>query len=891
VALTRAAEMANVCGGIGGIVAIGAEGEMIRAWVRLIGLSFACLLAAWGPAGHAAESLSITAQNRSGQIEFRLDLKGGAVSGSFSAETWNNLRDWMPSGTGLWTEWLRLRTKGTFQGKIDADRRITGAVVTDRWEYDGVCPTSEQAAGIAKEGRPPGGEHFAPLHESVLRMVERSLKLKTLATEGTLRGRVNEETGAGSIGVAFRNGKIGSPRDPFYDQAFFGVDWEFKLQPAGTPGDASGQTPPPADGAGQPPATPPMDAGQRFFIPALTADKEAYSNGERVTLTLAVDEWENTVNEQGAPLSRWVREAGDSVAAFETTFYFPSVANLRPLRLQIALPDDKVFVPFAPFVPGTYRIEARMLGPQSRLDATRRVLGTDWDATARVEFECLRITPLERKSAPLRVDAAIQRYLKETPSHRAEVRQAIDADYAKLSLWDSGVTRYPVSPPAVGDMEWGGWNNIYFGEKEWNCAGCSKRTIDFLNDLRFLDRDPRSMVGLHYAPLWRGFSNGSKLLAGEHYAVAIWPDGEPMIEDATLILDTWPKQQPAVFTMKDFRWFYGWWYAIGAACGVEPDTKQFDTGSRGGFPSHGGAVYWNRRWRKCPTAGGNSGEAAVEVGEPGDEPPPHRELPRPMTHILGLCPIGLRVTSTCGDHLGLVGGKIAGEIPGSQLFVHPKGRDDLFWCLALPDGSYRIEVDGLGSGPFALAMARGATFAHYAAKIEKGQTARLDLAADVAEAPPLALPDGSEVKPAVVRRSGGPALSEAAALAELRRRGGVLIHFRRNEPGQPVVLVDAGNHPHFADDWMPYVVAFRQLAGLSLAGTAVTDAGLRRLGELTDLETLVLDGTQVTDACLPHLSGLSKLRHLDLRGTRISADGIAKIQLALPDAEVASDDP
>jgi hypothetical protein len=90
---------------------------------------------------------------------------------------------------------------------------------------------------------------------------------------------------------------------------------------------------------------------------------------------------------------------------------------------------------------------------------------------------------------------------------------------------------------------------------------------------------------------------------------------------------------------------------------------------------------------------------------------------------------------------------------------------------------------------------------------------------------------------------------------------------------------------------MPYVVAFRQLAGLSLAGTAVTDAGLRRLGELTELETLVLDGTQVTDACLPHLSGLSKLRHLDLRGTRISADGIAKIQLALPDAEVASDDP
>lgn len=66
----------------------------------------------------------------------------------------------------------------------------------------------------------------------------------------------------------------------------------------------------------------------------------------------------------------------------------------------------------------------------------------------------------------------------------------------------------------------------------------------------------------------------------------------------------------------------------------------------------------------------------------------------------------------------------------------------------------------------------------------------------------------------------------------------------------------------------------------------VTDAGVRQLATLTELEYLSLQQTRVTDDCLSLLGTFAKLRELDLRGTRVSADGAAKLQSVLPECKI-----
>ena len=101
-----------------------------------------------------------------------------------------------------------------------------------------------------------------------------------------------------------------------------------------------------------------------------------------------------------------------------------------------------------------------------------------------------------------------------------------------------------------------------------------------------------------------------------------------------------------------------------------------------------------------------------------------------------------------------------------------------------------------------------------------------------------------------------------------------------------------------------------QLRYLGLVGTRITDAGLRHLEGLTRLEDLTLNKTQigdagvqhlkglkqlkrlglgntrVTDASLEHLIGLKNLVHLELQFTSVTADGVRKIDRALPHCDI-----
>jgi Leucine-rich repeat (LRR) protein len=65
---------------------------------------------------------------------------------------------------------------------------------------------------------------------------------------------------------------------------------------------------------------------------------------------------------------------------------------------------------------------------------------------------------------------------------------------------------------------------------------------------------------------------------------------------------------------------------------------------------------------------------------------------------------------------------------------------------------------------------------------------------------------------------------------------------------------------------------------VDLSETQVTDAGLKHLRGLTQLQVLTLDSTQVTDAGLEHLRGLTQLRELQLTNTQVTDAGLGHLR-------------
>ena len=68
--------------------------------------------------------------------------------------------------------------------------------------------------------------------------------------------------------------------------------------------------------------------------------------------------------------------------------------------------------------------------------------------------------------------------------------------------------------------------------------------------------------------------------------------------------------------------------------------------------------------------------------------------------------------------------------------------------------------------------------------------------------------------------------------------------------------------------------------------TTVTDAGLSRLADQTELEELDLRESGVTDQGITALSKLKSLKRLDVRGTAVTEQGAARLVQALPDCQV-----
>jgi hypothetical protein len=76
------------------------------------------------------------------------------------------------------------------------------------------------------------------------------------------------------------------------------------------------------------------------------------------------------------------------------------------------------------------------------------------------------------------------------------------------------------------------------------------------------------------------------------------------------------------------------------------------------------------------------------------------------------------------------------------------------------------------------------------------------------------------------------------------------------------------------DAGLKELAGLKQLQAMSVGATKITDAGLKELAGLKQLQTLFLYGAQITDAGLKELAGLKQLQSLALAGTKITEAGL-----------------
>jgi hypothetical protein len=150
---------------------------------------------------------------------------------------------------------------------------------------------------------------------------------------------------------------------------------------------------------------------------------------------------------------------------------------------------------------------------------------------------------------------------------------------------------------------------------------------------------------------------------------------------------------------------------------------------------------------------------------------------------------------------------------------------------------------------------------------------------------------------------------EAEAIAALKKLGGTVIHVD-NSPKKPVRSVylpgpkvtDADlkyladlpqievlkldSASKITDAGLKELVGLKRLKDLGLGGTQVTDAGLKYVIKHKGLEKLNLNFTKVTDAGLKDLAGLAKLELLGVSFTSVTPEGVKKLQATLPKCKI-----
>jgi hypothetical protein len=119
----------------------------------------------------------------------------------------------------------------------------------------------------------------------------------------------------------------------------------------------------------------------------------------------------------------------------------------------------------------------------------------------------------------------------------------------------------------------------------------------------------------------------------------------------------------------------------------------------------------------------------------------------------------------------------------------------------------------------------------------------------------------------------------------------ILINFHRLPNLKSLTFMESD----LSDDRLQTVSNIKQLKDLILIGTGVTDNGLRYLQTMQNLESLkiscttlndTVSSTAVSDKGLAYLTELRNLKSLTLTNTRVTAEGVRKLQQALPNCKI-----
>ncbi len=128
------------------------------------------------------------------------------------------------------------------------------------------------------------------------------------------------------------------------------------------------------------------------------------------------------------------------------------------------------------------------------------------------------------------------------------------------------------------------------------------------------------------------------------------------------------------------------------------------------------------------------------------------------------------------------------------------------------------------------------------------------------------------------KKTGGPesaAPTRAQAIIRVAKLGG------RTAPPAPtpserVLLIDlSGTQASDAD--LRLLLALPELQHLDLSGTKITDDGLKHVAAMKDLSSLKLNKTALTCAGLGQLRGLPQLGHIEVTGTEIQESDLARL--------------
>ncbi len=91
-------------------------------------------------------------------------------------------------------------------------------------------------------------------------------------------------------------------------------------------------------------------------------------------------------------------------------------------------------------------------------------------------------------------------------------------------------------------------------------------------------------------------------------------------------------------------------------------------------------------------------------------------------------------------------------------------------------------------------------------------------------------------------------------------------------------LQNAGERPHITDAGLKHLQGLKNLETLNLFASQVTDAGIRQLQGLQNLKSLGLGHSPITDAGINELAVFNRLESLNLAGTDVTDEGLLELK-------------